>query len=222
MPYHWNILAQRYQDTETGQFISRAEVLTFVDQALAASRSASDTLVTLLADGVLSPGDWRNAFREELKREYIREYLSGIGGKQVMTQADWGSIGGMLKEQYGFLDNFTNEIALGNLSEGQIRFRAQMYVNSAREAHERAHSRAGQKWGADIVTWVLFSEAEHCDTCVDRATRSPQPIAANGGFPDLDAPEGGSFPADGTSICLTNDKCSLSFTNSVTGEEWLG
>ena len=159
--YHWNISAQRYQDTETGKFISRAEVLAFVDASLAASRSASDTLVTLLVDGTLSPGDWKNAFREELKREYIREYLSGIGGREVMTQADWGSIGGMLKEQFVYLNNFADEIALGNLSEGQIRFRAEMYINSAREAHERARSRAAKKWGAEQVVWVLSPDAEH-------------------------------------------------------------
>lgn len=220
--YHWNILAQRYQDTETGRFISRAEVLSFVDASLAASRSASDTLVTLLTEGTLSPLDWREAFREELKREYIREYLSGIGGREVMTQADWGSIGGMLKEQYMFLNNFTDEIALGNLSEGQIRFRAQMYINSAREAHERARSRAAFKLGADEILWVLYPEAEHCDTCQGRADQGWQPIAENGGFPDPDAPEGGAFPADGTSRCLTNDQCSTQYRNSVTDEVWAG
>lgn len=219
--YHWNILAQRYQD-DTGKFVSRATVLTFVDEALAASHAASDTLVTLLTEGTLSPDDWRNAFWEELKREYIREYLSGIGGREVMTQADWGSIGGMLKEQVGYLNNFRDDIALGNLSEGQIRFRAQMYLNSAREAHERARSRAAGRWGADQIVWVLRYDAEHCDTCQGRAEQGPQSIAPNGGFPDMDAPEGGAFPADGTSICLTNDKCSLSYVNSATGEEWPG
>lgn len=220
--YRWNISAQRYQDTVTGRFISRAEVLAFVDEALAASRAASDTLVTLLAEGTLAPNDWRNAFWEELKREYIREYLSGIGGRAVMTQADWGSIGGMLKEQVAYLNNFAAEIALGNLSEGQIRFRAQMYLNSAREAHERARSRAAGKFGADEIQWVLYPEAEHCDTCQGRADQGWQPIAPNGGFPDPDAPEGGAFPADGTSQCLTNDQCSTQYRNSKTGEAWEG
>jgi len=50
----------------------------------------------------------------------------------------------MLREQYRWLDDFARLVADGALSEGQIRSRAAMYVNSAREAFERGLARA---WG---------------------------------------------------------------------------
>jgi hypothetical protein len=145
----WNEKAKRYYNTETGRFLSKTEALGYVEQSLAASGSATDLLAGYVADGMLAPGDWRALMREEIKREYIREYLLGIGGRDQMTQADWGSIGGMLKEQYGYLDAFADDVAAGRLSEAQVRSRARMYVNSAREAYERANARAQS--GGELV-----------------------------------------------------------------------
>jgi len=166
--YRWDVVAKRYRDTDTGRFLSREKALEFVDGSLQAGRSATGTLAGLVADGKISPTDWRDKMRQEVKDEYIRQYLSAIGGLAVMTQADWGSVGGMLKEQYKYLDKFYGEVAAGNLSEGQIAARAGMYINSAREANERAHGRSQ-------------------------------------GMPDGSLP---AYPADGSSECLTNDKCS--------------
>lgn len=106
--------------------------------------SATDTLVDIairIKTGGLSPSDGRAALREELKGEYIRQYLLGRGGRGNMTPTDWGSIGGSLLEQYRYLDRnvFPN---LENMTEGQIRQRMAMYANSAREAFFRAQARA--------------------------------------------------------------------------------
>jgi hypothetical protein len=142
MGWAWNKKAHRYYNTDTGRFLSRTRALEFVDQSLAASGNAVDLLAGYVADGMLAPADWYALMAEEIKGEYIRQYLLGRGGLSQMTQADWGSIGGMLKEQYSYLKPFAEQIAQGNLSEGQIRSRARMYVNSAREAYERANARA--------------------------------------------------------------------------------
>ena len=142
MGWKWNKTAGRYYDTDTGRFLSRARALEFVDESLAATEKATDLLASYVSDGMLAVDDWQLLMRQEIKREYIREYMLGRGGRAQMTQADWGSIGGMLKEQYAYLDAFADQIATGNLSEAAIRSRSRMYIRSAREAYERANARA--------------------------------------------------------------------------------
>ena len=112
-----------------------------------------------------------------------------------MTQADYGRLGNMLRNQYGFLDRFAQEIAAGNISQAQIAARAKMYFASATQAFERAQAagrgiqlsqypgsgqtqcmsnckcslRFEEKETTWEVTWRL-GVAEHCDDCVALAS----------------------------------------------------
>jgi len=201
--------AQRYRDQETGRFLSWSTVRGYVDDSLAASGNAMDTLGAFVSAGQLAPADWNTLVREELKQEYVRQYLLGIGGREQMTAANWGSIGGMLADQYRYLDGFAAEIAAGDLSQAQIQARLRMYVNSAREAYERAHQRAAQKAGYDEERWVL-GVAEHCDDCLAYEAMGWQPI---GTFP---------LPGSGATRCLTNCACHLEYRKSGTGEAYGG
>jgi hypothetical protein len=125
-----------------------------------------------------------------------------------MTYADWGSIGGMLAEQYGHLDNFA--AVLGDLSEAQIMARSKMYINSGREAYERAHARVAAGLGFDEEIWVIDPFADNCDDCLALAEEGWQPIDH---FP---------FPGAGWTVCLTNCKCHKEYRNSQTEEVWEG
>jgi len=184
----------------------RSDVLAYVERSLEASGVATGQLVDFVVDGVTSPEDFRELFREEIKREYIREYLLGIGGREQMTPRDWGSIGGMLAEQYRYLDEFARQIAAGELTPEQIAARAQMYVISAREAYERAHGRNAEALGMSEELWVMDESKEHCDDCAAYADAGWQPIGA---FP---------MPGDGTTACLTNCGCQKLYRNPDTGQ----
>lgn len=204
MPWGWDPVAHRYRDIETGRFLSRARALELVQQSIDASGIASDQLASYAASGALSAADYGSFFREEIKREYLRQYLLGIGGREQMTAADWGSIGGMLREQYGWLQGFLDEIASGNLTEAQIMARARMYLNSAREAYERAHAKTAVAGGMTEELWAL-GEAEHCPDCLAYAAEGWQPV---GTFPE---------PGDGSTQCLTNCQCHKAYRNPETG-----
>lgn len=194
----------RYRDIETGRFLPRGEVLNYVDASIDASGIAGNLLGGYVYDGTLSPADFRALFREELKGEYTREYLLGIGGREQMTQADWGRIGGMLKEQYGHLDDFIAELEAGNLTPEQIAARINMYVNSSRESFERAHYQVAGKAGCDEELWGLGA-SEHCPDCLEFAGMGWQPLKT---FP---------YPGQGQTQCLTNCQCTVSYRNSTTG-----
>lgn len=143
MPWYWNTASNRYHHRDgTEYFMSRDEVLGYVQQSINAAGSATDQLAGLVTNGQLAPGDWNDLMRQEIKDEYIRQYLLGRGGREQMTAADWGSIGGSLRDQYRYLDGFYENVVTGELTEAQIAARARMYVNSAREAFNRGQARA--------------------------------------------------------------------------------
>jgi hypothetical protein len=116
--YIWIGSLHRYRDLTTGRFVSESVVLEWVEVSMAQSSVVTDALTQQLASRQIRLQAWQTLMRQEIKDEYIRQYLLGKGGITQMTQADWGSIGGMLSEQYGYLDGFAAQIASGNLSEG--------------------------------------------------------------------------------------------------------
>lgn len=204
MPWGWDPVAKRYRDLDTGRFMLRSAVLEWVEESLDASAVATDQLAQFVIDGIVSPVDFGLLMRQELKEEYIRQFLLGIGGRAQMTPQDWGSIGGMLADQYRYLDRFVDEIASGEVPPGSLLLRVRMYANSAREAYERAHLKNAYALNMAEEQWVL-GVAEHCPDCLEFADMGWQPI---GTFP---------FPGEGATECLTNCQCHKLYRDPATG-----
>lgn len=140
MPWTWNPgLFDRVNDD--GVPMGRADLNARSTRMVASSTNELIDIALRTKTGGLPLPTGRDALRQELKEEYIRQYLLGIGGRGNMTPTDWGSVGGSLVEQYRYLDR--NVIPyLDTMTEGQIRNRMAMYANSAREAFYRAQARA--------------------------------------------------------------------------------
>lgn len=138
--YTYSPNSNGYRDKTTGRFVSKDAVLTAVQSSISTSTNKSSDIAKLLADGDLNARDAKEVIRQELKKGYIRQYMLGKGGgRDNMRSPDWGSVGGMLKEQYVYLDRFMSDVANSDLTEGQIRSRLNMYFNSSREAYERGN-----------------------------------------------------------------------------------
>ena len=199
MSYVFDAVSDRYRDTETGRYVNRSDALAYVERSFDASRGVVNNYAAAVIGGQISPADWRNQMREEIKGEYIRQYLLGRGGRGSMTDEDWGSTGGMISEQFKWLDSFADEVAAGDMSEAQIAARARMYVNSAREAYERGHYRAvrGTK---DEAHWDIDTGKENCDDCIAQSDRGWIPID------QIDI-----YPGQGQTQCKTNCGCSFSY-----------
>ena len=153
--------------------------------------------VSSLTNGNVTLNQWTLGFRQELKNLYINQYALARGGFNAMTQADWGRIGRMLRDQYGYMNNFAADIATGRLSPKQIEARMQLYFNSSTQAYERGNAvshgipalpqypgdgrtvcRANCQCVWDIredeTGWDCFWQlgaAEHCPDCLSNASR---------------------------------------------------
>lgn len=206
--WKWLAKAKRFFESVANRILGKGEQLDIVQESIDLSGVASDLFAGYTSQGALSAGDFRSLFREELKREYIRQYLIGIGGRGQMKPEDWGSVGGMLADQYRYMEGFLDEIMAGNLSEAQIIARARMYINSTREAFERAHGRNAEKLGMSEEKWIIDPAAENCPDCLQNASQGWQPI---GTFPK---------PGSGATQCLTNCHCHLIYQNPDTGKQY--
>lgn len=144
MPYEFVTSVVRYRDTATGRFVPRRKVLRYADQAVTAGQDAADVLANLVATGQISPADWAELMRQEVKSTFIQEAILGKGGRQHMTPADWGSVGRQLRDQYEYLDGFEQDIEDDKLSEAQIRSRSHLYFLASKTAFEHGQ---GSAWG---------------------------------------------------------------------------
>lgn len=142
MPWTWEENTTRYRDQDTGRFLAAPDIRDLSSESIRIAGTGTDGLASMQAQGQINLPDWQTLMRQEMKDEYIQQYELARGGLQQMTPQDWGSIGGMLADQYRFLGPFAQEIADGNLTEAQIAQRSRMYINSAREAASRANMRA--------------------------------------------------------------------------------
>jgi hypothetical protein len=204
MSWTWDKAIARYRDQETGRFLSSERVLEYVQESIGNGYPAMDQLAGYVANGTINADTWELALRDEIRQEYIRQYLLGVGGEGQMTKADWGSIGGMLKEQYHpYLDDFRKAIESGNLSEAQIAARARMYMNSAREAFERGKAKAAKRAGQDEVSWNVDASVENCPDCLDFQALGWQKVADN--------PYDGAYPGSGATACIVQCHCNLDY-----------
>lgn len=140
MPWFYDTRSHRYRDSDSGRTLNQNQVKGLVQQSIDAAASNLSGITSLAGSNQLSPADFNRLMRDEIKYSTIRQYALGRGGLAQMRQEDWGSVGGMLADQYRYLGPFSEEI--GNLSEAQIAARAAMYIRSSREAYERGKVRA--------------------------------------------------------------------------------
>lgn len=195
-PWVWDTKSRRYRNSETGRWLSHATVTALRNEFSATQRVWADTAAGALTRGDWTVRRWELEIRDRLKTIFTGEYLLGRGGKQAMTQADYGRIGNMLKDQYQFLRGFALDVQAGLLTEAQIAARTQMYHESSVQAFERAkavaysgelelpaypadgrtrcRSRCRCRWSiretktAWKAYWIVSAKAETCSDCIRR------------------------------------------------------
>jgi hypothetical protein len=199
--WYWDAAAARFR-SERGRFVAAQVVQRAMERSLEDCQRRAASLGWAVAHKQITPNQFREALRAELKAEHIRQYLVGHGGLQNMTPADWGKIGGRLGKQYRYLDTFVSDLVTKDLSEGQIIARARMYGNAARGAYEGARWEANAASDVTHVLWEVHS-TNPCDGC--------SAFAGLGWQRTADDPYGGQTPGDGQRSCKGNCRCTLRY-----------
>lgn len=167
--------SQRYRDKSSGKFISQTRVRELTKKRIVQAAEDTQVIGDLLAQGKITVPTWEAATRDAIKQLHIQQYLLGIGGKQNMSQQDYGILGNAIQKQYEFLNNFAKELTTQGMSEAQFKARLNLYLNASRSSFERAqlesHRRSGYLWEKRLRT-----KTESCNPCIEYAARGWQPI----------------------------------------------
>lgn len=208
--WRWVAEVRRYRNLKTGRFVSAKQVRIWTEDTIAASADRAAILGHLLGVGRIDLPTWHQGFRDLVRREIVKQYLAGRGGEQALSLADRGRISAVCRDQWKYMDKFANEISAGTLFEPEIVRRMRMYVNSAREAYERAARIAAKDAQFDEVSWIMDPHKEHCTGdpgCLELSARSWQsttPWPYRNGRKDV-------YPGTGDTPCLTNCGCHLDY-----------
>ena len=160
-------------------------------------------LAERLESGNLTTAQWQDRMRKEIKDIHRTQYIVGRGGREQMTQRDYGRLGADLRwMQYKHLDKFALDIANGKTlldgttrpySEAEIRARSNLYMNAANKQYWRGKTE-GKVGGGYVEEQRFLNPAEHCADCVGYAAKGRQPI--------------GTLPDPGEdSACMANCRC---------------
>jgi len=129
-------------------------------------------LASELKSGSISIAEWESAMRDYLREQYRIAVELVCGGDGIITQADWGYEGYLLRQQYEYLHNFAFEIQANPEAWNSARLDARMnlYSESAYTAMADLQAREARLQGFTEETNELGA-ADHCAGCLTETSR---------------------------------------------------
>lgn len=197
--YRWSERANRYIDAN-GRFVSRAFVRAEIDLALEAAQLRLAALAESLRVGGISLDAWIIEMRRAIKQVHLYSAAAARGGWAQMSQADYGRVGTLVREQYGYLENFANEIVDGLILDGRFLRRVALYGSAGRRTFHRVEQLEMQLRAMDEERSVL-NPADHCEECIAEAAKGWVPL--------------GTVIPIGERTCLTNCKCDMDYRRAA-------
>lgn len=174
--FAWDEDSGRYRDLRTGRYLSRGRARALLDSYTDQISDRMARVSESLVRGEVSLSEWETRMRGLVKEAHAVAYATAKGGWSRMTQADYGRLGSIVKEQYRYLRSFSADVALGTVPRtSAIRARARLYAESARRTHFETERRlmAGRGY---VEERSVLGIADHCDGCLEEAGKGWRPI----------------------------------------------
>lgn len=201
--FAWDPRSQRYRDARTGRFLPRKAIRAAMDGALGSAQKRVRALADQLRDGGSSLQDWQIQTAQSLKEIHLYSAALAKGGWDQMSPADFGRVGNVLRDQYGYLRNLAVAIAGGLLLDGRFGQRMTMYVQAGRATYHRTE-RAEMALRGFNEERNLRSAADSCAGCLAASASGWVPI--------------GTLTPVGSRDCMSNCRCALEYRSISTGE----
>lgn len=194
-----------YRNNTTGRFESPKKVRAVFDKYLDNSEDKFKEIAIAFQDGRLSLPDWQLQMRRAILETNGNAALNVVGGREQMTFSKWGTLGNIVKREYQYLDVFAKEVAEGKQAiNSQFINRCKMYGGAA-ETTRHIYDRQQIKGTIyDQERNILEPGAKHCNGCLAESSKGWVSI--------------GDLELIGNRTCLKNDRCTIIYRNSETGE----
>jgi hypothetical protein len=140
--WQWDERLKRYRH-RNGRFVGSKQLLTARDDFIQNVKQQTDNITEQLFNKDITIQQWQQQSRDLIRHSFVSEYVLAKGGRGNMTQSDWGKLGAMIRRQYQFHDNFTQQIINGRYTVnnlGSLKARLRLYMESSKQAFERAKS----------------------------------------------------------------------------------
>lgn len=200
--YGWSDSSARFRDLRTGKFVPEATVRAEIDRFLDAASARADVATDALRAGQITLAEWQTTMAAEVKVTHLATSMIANGGKAQMTQSAYGQVGATVREQYGYLQHFAEEIASGKQKlDGTLRRRARLYTQAARTTFEGIKRRVNQ-----IRGYVEHRSIRHAkDSCTECIALEQQ------GWTPITEP----IPLPGQRLCRQNCKCQIAYRRAA-------
>lgn len=170
-----------------------------------------DSLAEQLKSGSIALSDWEGSMRDLIRSELIVAMELAKGGRQFVSQSDWGFVGTQAKEQYAKLAQFAQDIQ-GDpahwLNGRRMNQRADLYGQLGYAKLEEDLKREAEKAGFTEQRNILEARDEgNCDGCLAETARDWHAI--------------GTGTPIGERNCVTNDRCHYEYRKPDGDGGWI-
>ena len=132
----WNQLTKRYRNSKTKKTVSSNTLLQLRDEFIDLKRDTFSDLTDDLINSRITVQEWVFDMRKRVRDVHSAQYMLARGGRNAMFQTDLDVLSEIIKDQFGYLQKFGEEVRAGNLSASQIKARSELYIESSTNAHE--------------------------------------------------------------------------------------
>jgi hypothetical protein len=173
--FSWSAESGRYRDISTGKYIPQTRVTAALKRVETKARANIRGLSEGLQQGTIALPQWYAGMKQEIKQVHLVNAAVAKGGWAQMTPTDFGRVGGVVKKQYTYLNNFAIQIQDGKQSVNGIAFRADLYGKAGHSTYEATQQESAKDAGRTEEKNVL-GKADHCQDCLDETAKGFVPI----------------------------------------------
>lgn len=209
MPHDYVKTERRYRFN--GRPVTRLEVRREIDKLTKFVQQQGASIADRYHSGDISIIEFEIEMRELLKAGHIVAASVGRGGRQQMTQSDWGRVGNKIKWQNDYLAKFARKLATGRLDKAYSVNRARAYASAIFVSYQNARMEAqtetvdgsggGRDSDKEMLCQLVTNSEEGCVECAADE--------AEGWMPVSDMAEIGSR------ICGDWCRCEIEFSDEV-------
>lgn len=201
----------RYVDVSSGQMVPAQMVNDALEFQIKDAQQNVNAIAKQLANAEISLAEYQVAMAQEMKTVNTISGALAKGGWANMSQADWGAVGRISRDQYKALEDFAVSISKGKTKlrrldgeiNGQFLRISDQFAQGGVQTHSQMERRTAAASGATHERRVLDPGAEHCECCKGQAGHW-EPIGALRKIGDCD--------------CANNCRCHFIYGREVDGK----
>lgn len=194
--FRWNEAAGRYISPR-GRFVSIERIRGELDRFITTTTNLMEASSRSLIAGEINLAQWQANMMVLTKDVNLAGAALESGGWYGMGPSEFGRAGQKIRGEYGFLNNFANEIESGvQRLDGTLVNRSRLYGEQGRVTYYDFARATAIAEGFDEERSKL-TPSESCEKCVSEDARGWQPI--------------GDIVPIGDRTCLSNCNCFMQY-----------